>query len=184
MVYLITGNQQKVDLYTMLLSEYGISFGSQKCSLEELQTDSVKEISEYKAAQAFEQIGKPVFVQDAGWEIPALNGFPGPFMKYINQWLSPQDLLNLMKDKEDRAVHLVDYFSCANKEGEVSTFSATYQARFLDSAQGEGSSIDQVVALEGLDTPLSLTTYEQRVAIFKASPVWKELAGWIEENTD
>jgi inosine/xanthosine triphosphate pyrophosphatase family protein len=43
-------------------------------------------------------------VTDAGYYISALNGFPGPFIKYINNWLSAEDILNLMESKSDRSV--------------------------------------------------------------------------------
>ena len=163
----------------MLLAEHGASFSSQKLPLEELQSDSLEKLVEHKAQQAFVQLQRPVFVQDAGWSIPALKGFPGPFMKYMNQWLEPEDFLNLMQSKENKTVNLVDYFGCVDTDGKVVIYKAVFPARFLDTPTGEGSSIDRIVALEGSDKPLSLMPLEERQTIFARATVWKDLAEWI-----
>lgn len=179
MVTFISGNEQKIKLYTMLLAEHGVSFSSQKIPLDEIQSDSLEQIVEHKARQAFEQLKQPLFVQDAGWSVPALKGFPGPFMKYMNQWLSSEDFLMLMQNKADKTVLLVDYFGCMDARGTFSILSATYPAHFVDSPVGEGSSIDRVVALEGFDRPLSLTPLEERQTLFAKADVWGRLAEWI-----
>lgn len=167
----------------MLLAEHGASFSSQKLPLEELQSDSLEKLVAHKAQQAFAQLQRPVFVQDAGWSIPALKGFPGPFMKYMNQWLESEDFLALMRNKTDKTVNLIDYFGCVDSEGKITVYKAVFPARFLEKPAGEGSSIDKIVALEGLSKPLSLTPLEERQVIFARATVWKDLAEWIKAQS-
>lgn len=45
-----------------------------------------------------------IHMTDNGCYIGALNGFPGLFIKYINQWLSAKDLLGIMDGKKNRSV--------------------------------------------------------------------------------
>lgn len=35
---------------------------------------------------------------------PTLGGLPGPHMKFINEWFTPQDFLNLMQGKVGRTI--------------------------------------------------------------------------------
>ena len=102
----VTGNMQKVADARARLDQHGMSVEQQKVNTLEIQSDSIAEIARHKAQQAYEIIGKPLVVNDAGWIIPALKGFPGPYMRYINEWLTASDLLALMKDKSDRSIVL------------------------------------------------------------------------------
>lgn len=53
--------------------------------LPEIQAATTREVASIKARAAFEQLNRPVIVEDAGFELAALNGFPGPFIKYWEQ---------------------------------------------------------------------------------------------------
>ena len=71
----------------------------------EIQSESVKEIATFSARWAADALKKPVVVSGGGCYIGALKGFPGPFIKYINKWLSANGLLSLMRnEKNGRAV--------------------------------------------------------------------------------
>ena len=166
-------------MYTMLLEKQGVSFTPQALSLDEIQSDFIEEVTEHKAKQAFKQLKKPLFVQDAGWSIPALKGFPGPYMRYMNQWLSSEDFLLLMKDKQDRSINLLENFGCMDAKGNFSLFTAIIPAHVLNAPSGEGSSIDRIAAFKGFDKPLSQTPLEEWKTIFTKADVWTKLAEWI-----
>lgn len=48
----------------------------------EIQAASTSEVALEKAREAFAVLKRPVIVEDAGVELAALGGFPGPFIKY------------------------------------------------------------------------------------------------------
>ena len=50
--------------------------------LPELQAATTAEVALGKAQHAYLQLLRPVIVEDAGIELVALKGFPGPFIKY------------------------------------------------------------------------------------------------------
>jgi non-canonical purine NTP pyrophosphatase (RdgB/HAM1 family) len=54
-----------------------------KMDLVEIQSESLEEISLYKAQQAYALLKQPVLVMDGGFYIHELNGFPGPFVRYM-----------------------------------------------------------------------------------------------------
>lgn len=53
--------------------------------LPEVQAATTKEVAQLKAQAAFAILNRPVIVEDAGFELVALGGFPGPFIKYWEQ---------------------------------------------------------------------------------------------------
>ena len=71
----------------------GISIIPQKLDIEEIQNPDGKKVAMHKAKQAFNILKKPVVVTDTFWCIPALNGFPGPYMKDVDIWFSVWYLL-------------------------------------------------------------------------------------------
>lgn len=68
----------------------------------EIQDGSCEEIARYSAVYAAQQIGEPCIKMDAGFFIPSLGGFPGPFVKYVNEWLSEEKYLRLLDGEADR----------------------------------------------------------------------------------
>jgi XTP/dITP diphosphohydrolase len=64
----------------------------------------VEDIASASASWACRKLSRPVVVTDAGFYITALRGFPGPFIRYTNQWLTVEDYLRLMHGVEDRSI--------------------------------------------------------------------------------
>lgn len=76
----ITGNQHKAEYLAKLLE---IPLEHQKVELDEIQSADLEEIVTHKAKQAYELIKKPVLVEDVALGFSALNGLPGPFVKFF-----------------------------------------------------------------------------------------------------
>ena len=53
--------------------------------LPEIQAATTRDVALTKAKAAFALLSRPVIVEDAGFELTALGGFPGPFIKYWEQ---------------------------------------------------------------------------------------------------
>lgn len=76
----ITGNQHKADYLAKML---GVSLEHQKVELDEIQSTSLDDIVTHKVKQAYGAIGAPVLVEDVSLGFTALNGLPGPFIKFF-----------------------------------------------------------------------------------------------------
>lgn len=76
----ITGNENKAKFLARLL---GIEIDYRKLSLDEIQSTEPKEIVEHKVRQAYEQLKRPVLVEDTCMGLDALGGLPGPFIKFF-----------------------------------------------------------------------------------------------------
>ena len=69
---------------------------------DEIQSDSLKEIAQTAAVNAFKRTKLPIFVEDAGLFIDALNGFPGPYAAYVYKTIHNSGILKLMEKTADR----------------------------------------------------------------------------------
>lgn len=110
MLYYITSNQGKVAVAKKYLEPFGISVEGKNLSMQEIQSENLEDIARYKAKQAFETLAHPLLVNDAGWFIPALKGFPGPYMRYVNDWFTPNDFLRLMAPYSNRQIIFQEVF--------------------------------------------------------------------------
>jgi len=103
-IIFVTGNDYKFQAAKIALKDAGIKLVKKRLETPEIQDESVEEVAAFSAAWAANILKKPVIVSDGGCYIEALNGFPGPFVKYINKWLSSEDLLKMMSGKKNRRV--------------------------------------------------------------------------------
>ena len=108
MLYFATENKQKLENANVILNPLGIVLQQKILPIVEIQSHSLEEIAQDKAKQAFEKIKKPLVVKDDGWFITALNGFPGSYMKFMNEWLSPDDFLRLIEPYKNREIVFKD----------------------------------------------------------------------------
>jgi non-canonical purine NTP pyrophosphatase (RdgB/HAM1 family) len=97
----ITGNQSKADYLARLLE---MKLEHQKIELDEIQSVSLEEVVTHKVKQAYELVGKPVLVEDVGLSFNALNGLPGPFIKFfVDAPTGLENLCRMMDGFDDRS---------------------------------------------------------------------------------
>jgi len=89
----------------------------------EIQAETCEEVATFSAIYAAKEIGEPCVVMDIGFFIPALNGFPGPFLKYTNKWLSEERLLKMLDETDDRSAYFIDVLAVGFPNGESKLFS-------------------------------------------------------------
>ena len=106
-----TSNPEKLYVAQTVCKSAGIVLERARLDIDEIQAEDPVLIVQDKSRRAYAQLGKPVVVSDDSWDIPALNGFPGPYMKSINHWFKPEDLLRLMHGVKDRTIILCQYLA-------------------------------------------------------------------------
>ena len=101
-VFFATGNINKFNEARIILSSYGFAVAMLRVKGNEIQNDSLKEIAKTSAVNAFKRSRLPIFVEDAGLFIDALNGFPGPYAAYVYKTIHNSGILKLMKNTAER----------------------------------------------------------------------------------
>lgn len=176
----VTGNKHKFQAAEYFLGKRDITLQQEKVNIDEIQSESIEEVAIDKAKKSFEVIKKALIVNDAGWMIPALNGFPGPFMKFINNWFRAEDLINLMENKTDRTIILKDiyvFYDGTNPK----VFSYEFKGKILGEPKGEGRPSDMVVTLhdDGESIAQKMADGNQHEEYNK---FWNDFSDWFLNN--
>lgn len=117
-----TGNSGKVASLQRYIADLDIQVVARDLNLTEPQYDDIEDIAKAKAKEAFLKIKQPVLVQDTGFYIEALNGFPGPYAKYVQETIGAEGYLKLMAGQENRRCKFVGVLAYADEDGNITTF--------------------------------------------------------------
>ncbi|MGE5575404.1 MAG: XTP/dITP diphosphatase [Ignavibacteria bacterium] len=101
-VFFATGNVNKFNEARSILSQHGIAVGMLKLKGDEIQSESLREIAQKSVLNAYKRCRLPIFVEDAGLFIDALNGFPGPYAAYIYHTIHNSGIVKLMENIKNR----------------------------------------------------------------------------------
>ena len=101
-VFFATGNIHKFNEAKSILGTFGFAVAMLKVKGEEIQSDSLQEIAETSVIKAYWRTGLPIFVEDAGLFINALEGFPGPYASYAYKTIHNKGILRLMENVKER----------------------------------------------------------------------------------
>ena len=147
-----SSNPEKFAIAAHICKKAGVPIEQVLLDIDEIQGEDPTLIIKHKAAAAFAAYGKPVIVSDDSWDIPALGGFPGAYMKSVNHWFTADDFLRLMHDIQDRGAILHQYLAYVD-EHETVIFSADISGTVLDKQQGHSDRAPwmSVVTMQGDD---------------------------------
>jgi non-canonical purine NTP pyrophosphatase (RdgB/HAM1 family) len=180
-VLFATGNSRKIEEATTTLSRYDIGVESITIEIDEIQHSDPAEITKAKARAAFGVTRQPTVVSDTSWEIPALGGFPGGYMKDIAAWLSAEDWLALMARHEDKTIlchEHVAYFD----GNEVQHFVSTYKGRFIEQERGRvesNESFERFVILYGERTMAEQLENGDIASAGETLAHWEQFGEWF-----
>ena len=121
----VTSNQEKVKAVERSLAyvhRSDIKIKKINLDIIEPQFDNVAEISKYKAMEAFKLLQSPVLVEDGGLVIPALDGFPGPYTKYVLKTIGVDGILRLLSGISDRSAKFVSFATFVDANGGAHQF--------------------------------------------------------------
>ena len=136
-LYFVTSNQAKFTSLKDLLEPIGVQLERLEFDFDEGRDLDIRTIAESKLAQAKKAFpGKSVIVDDRGFFIPALKGFPGPFVKLVLDSFSHQGIIKLMKGETDRRA--IFSFAVAYFDGENDhIFVADEEGFITDESRGD-----------------------------------------------
>ena len=176
-----TGNTEKFEIAQAVCIALDLTLIQRKLSVDEIQGEDSELIIRDKAKKAFGILKQPVVVSDDSWNIPGLHGFPGPYMKSMDHWLTPQDFLNLTKPLQDRRIILVQLLAYQDADRQQ-VFRQEHTATLLTEARGTyGMPLQKIVAMPG-DDGLSIAEAYDRGTVRADRDVaagWRDLAHWV-----
>jgi XTP/dITP diphosphohydrolase len=177
----VTSNDHKVKTARASCDPLGVSFDHKHQDLVEIQADNGETIARHKVRQAFEACQSPVVITDDNWNIPGLRGFPGPYMRHINHWFTPDDFVRLTRDLSDRRIimrHILAYKDARTEK----VFSADIPATLLKEPRGRSIIIHfMVISLDGGKHSIAeIEADDNKAAIADQANAWHDFCAWLQ----
>lgn len=151
----------------------------------EVQDVSCEEIARQSAIYAAKESGSVCVVLDAGFFIDALNGFPGPFVKYTNEWLSEERLLRMLDKDDDRTAYFTDALAVGFPDGTAKVFTHKTMGRLAKEGDYVSSKwpANSLFIPNGYSTTLgSMTEQEQTDFWHSEAKNWQKLVEYLSEK--
>jgi len=153
-IYFATGNKNKFREAKKVFEDSlpGCSLEQFEFSHNEIRSDSLEEISEEAVKAAYDEVKKPVFVEDAGLFIDALNGFPGTYSGWVYKKIGDRGILNLLKGEANREARFQANIAF-HDANEIRHFHGICEGNIAEVSGGEGGfGYDPIFVPEGWST--------------------------------
>lgn len=176
----ITGNPGKA---AELSNKLNVSIDHKKIDLPEIQTLDLKEISTFKAREAYKIVNSPVLVEDVGLVFHALNKLPGPFIKWFLTELKNEGLCKLLSSYQNKhATAEIVYTLFDGKE--LIYFEAALEGTIVDTPRGEnGFGWDQIFMPDGQNKTYAEMTIEEKNKISHRAIALQKLQQYLNNST-
>lgn len=181
---LVTQNQHKLKELTPLFMKYNVDFETTSHEKHEIRSDNIEEIARVAAKVAFETHQKPVVVDDTGFFVDALKGFPGSYAGIVLNFIGYEGILRLMNNNEDRASEFktaVGYYDGQYLKSFVGTMSGSV-AR--ESAGVGGFGYDPIFVPDGFTKTYAELTFDEKISISHRTKAFEEFLRWYSSTLD
>jgi inosine/xanthosine triphosphate pyrophosphatase family protein len=133
----------------------GIHIEQLEGDFPEIQAATSLEIARYTAVVTSKQVGAPVMREDNSIFLPGLGGLPGPFMAYVEKWVSPELLVSLLENR-DRSGYFEAAAVLAYPDG--ATIERVHRVHFTVATEPRGElqmGWNRIIVLHGEDRTLA-----------------------------
>jgi XTP/dITP diphosphohydrolase len=117
-LHYLTGNQFKIDSARLAMEPCGIEIIPVSLDIPEIQADTNEEIVRASVVVGVKLLNVPIMREDHGFYLDAYPGFPGPYMAYVEKTISPQVVIEWLRDKP-RTAHFTLALAYATPDGEL-----------------------------------------------------------------
>ena len=137
----VSSNNHKFKEVKEILNSFGVSIQFFRLNLEEIQSNSIKQIAIKKAQDAFSKCKKPLIIEDDGLHIDSLGGFPGPYSSYVHKTIGNKGILSLLK--KNRTAKFVSNITYCDKNS-FEFFEGKLDGTISKSERGNGWGFDPI----------------------------------------
>ncbi|NPA85573.1 MAG: XTP/dITP diphosphatase [Crenarchaeota archaeon] len=152
-VYFLSSNPHKLKEVRSILAEFGIEVVPLKGKKVEIQSSDLREIISYAAEVAAEEHEvRPIILEDSGFFVHALGGFPGPYSRYVYDTIGVGGVLKLMEGVEDRRAHFECAAACVCPDNTIEVEVGKVYGKVAEEPRGDkGFGFDPIFIPEGYD---------------------------------
>jgi XTP/dITP diphosphohydrolase len=180
LAFFVTSNIHKFNEARLILAEYKVAVAMLRIEAVEIQDDNLENIAKASAMDAVEKCGLPIFVEDAGLFIKALNGFPGPYSSYVYRTIGTKGILKLMENIDKREAYFQSIVAFSSPEETPKCFHGRVEGKISMEERGNpGFGFDPIFEPSGGHerTFAEMTTIEKNKYSHRAEAI-RKFAKW------
>ncbi len=173
----ITGNVSKAAQLGQYLQ---IPINHTKLDISEIQSLDLEEVATAKACAAYAMLGSAVLVEDTALTFEALNGLPGPLVKWFLESLGNDGLARLLQGQSNRCALAETCFALCDENG-VRIFRSSRAGTIAETSKGAaGFGWDPLFIPEGSSLTWAEMNAEQQEATSLRKDAIIQLRAYLE----
>ncbi len=179
---LVTQNKHKLRELTPLFEEFGVEFDTTSLEKWEVRANDVETVASEAAKIAFEELRRPVVVDDTGLYIEALEGFPMAYPAFVLETIGKKGILKLMEGVEDRSAMFISAVGFCDGST-LRTFKGAMEGSIgFEEIGEEGFGYDPIFIPEGYSKTYAQLTFEEKVSISHRSRAFRSFLEWYKKK--
>lgn len=143
-IYFATGNEGKIEEMQPFFDEEEVELVQLDVDVPEIDKMDVEDVASKKAMDSYSKALEKDFisesdmliVEDTGFYVESLGGFPGSEAAYFSRTAGVEKLLPLLKDEENREAYFKTAIGVV-KNGEVNIFSGKLDGKVPEESRGD-----------------------------------------------
>jgi len=184
----VTGNAGKLRTAREHLSPLGIKVEQARLDLDEIQSLDVQSVAMHKAWQAYRVLGRPLIIEDSGFGIDELDGFPGPMVKHTLSAIGARGIARLADLTSSRTCRFTSFLVYIDSHGVPRVFTSpagtcTVAAEpVVPVTDGAWSELWNVVIPDDCSAPLSALPRDEASRLaeqWKQESVFRQFGDWL-----
>ncbi|WP_457613740.1 XTP/dITP diphosphatase [Methanocaldococcus sp.] len=178
-IYFATGNLNKIKEAKIILKDLNVELERIDVSYPEIQ-GSLEEVAEFGAKWVYNILKKPVIVEDSGFFVEVLNGFPGTYSKFVQETIGNEGILKLLEDKNNRNAYFKTVIGYCDENG-VKLFRGVVKGQVSREirSKGYGFAYDSIFIPEGENRTFAEMTTEEKSKISHRKRAFEEFKKFL-----
>jgi non-canonical purine NTP pyrophosphatase (RdgB/HAM1 family) len=169
---LVSGNRGKIAEARLAT---GRELEAAELDLPEIQSLDLLEVLRAKAEEAWRRLGRPLVVEEAGLALAALNGFPGPLVKWMLAAVGPEGISRTAHALGDARATACCGLLYKDGEHEILGEGKTAGSLVLPGRGGHGFGWDPVFLPDGATRTFGEMTDVEKLAVSHRGKAWRAL---------
>ena len=180
----MTGNKFKLLIAKKILEPIGIEVENKVIDCPEIQSNSIEEVAKFSSKYASDVLQCDTLKNDSGLVIPALNGFPSAYSKYVEETLTEDGIIKLMEGIEDRSAYFLEVLAYTELNKDPIVFISKTRGSIAKEKTGEnGWGYDKIFIPEGEQQTLACFSDDERWKFWDESG-YTEFANYLKEKME
>jgi XTP/dITP diphosphohydrolase len=171
---LVTGNRGKIAEARLAT---GLALEAVELDLPEIQSLDLLEVLRAKGEEAWRRLGRPLVVEEAGLALAALNGFPGPLVKWMLEAVGAEGLSRTAQALGDARATACCALLFKDAEREILGEGKTEGTLVLPGRGQYGFGWDPVFLPDGETRTFGEMTDREKLAVSHRGKAWRALLG-------